>query len=30
MFNLLIQISKSLFNEKTIIDDTKNPSSYLR
>ena len=30
MFNILIQISKSLFNEKTIIDDTKNPSSYLR
>jgi len=30
MFNMLIQTSNSLFNEKTIIDGTKNPSSYLR
>ena len=30
MFNILIQTCKSVYNEKTIIDGTKNPSSYVR
>ena len=30
MYNILLQICKSIFNDKTIIDDTKNLTSYVR